>query len=346
MITFNINGIDVQAEEGMTIYQAAENAGIYIPVLCYHPDLAIFGACRVCMVEANGRVVTSCRAPVEEGMVVKTDTEDVRLIRKLNAELIMSNHNTDCESCARNGTCKLQEICSFIGIDEERMKRLRRFDASDYTVDSSNPYFERDPSKCVLCGICVRACDAINGVVAIDFAFRGYTSAVSTLGDKPLLDSKCESCGECVVRCPSGALSLKNQELPEREVKSICTYCGVGCSIYLGVRGEKVVSVRGDDESPVNEGDLCVKGRFGFSFISHPDRLKTPLIKENGEFKEASWEEALALIGEKMKESEEKYGPESLAGLSSARCTNEDNYLFMKLIRSLGSNNVDHCARL
>lgn len=346
MITLSINGVDVQAEEGMTIYQAAEKAGIYIPVLCYHPDLSIFGACRVCMVEANARVVTACRAPVEEGMVVKTDTEDVDLIRKLNTELILANHSGDCQICARNGNCQLQEVCSFIGINPERMQRLRRFDASQYSVDTSNPYFERDPSKCVLCGICIRACDEINGVGAIDFAFRGYSTAVSTLGDKPLLESRCESCGECLVRCPSGALSPKKQEVPEREVKSVCTYCGVGCSLFLGVRGERVVSVRGDEESPVNEGDLCVKGRFGFGFIDHPERLKTPLIKKDGSFTEASWEEALNLVAEKIREARENFGPESLAGLSSARCTNEDNYLFMKLFRTLGSNNVDHCARL
>lgn len=346
MINININGFDVQAEEGMTVYQAAEKAGIYIPVLCYHPDLSTFGACRVCMVETNGRVVTACRAPVEEGMVVKTDTDEVRQIRRLNVELILANHNEDCQTCVRNGSCNLQEVSSFVGVDRDRMQRLRRFSSSDYSIDTSNPYFERDASKCILCGICIRTCDEINGVGAIDFAFRGYTTAVSTLGDKPLLDSKCESCGECLVRCPTGALSLKGQPSPEREVKSVCTYCGVGCSIYLGVRGEKVVNVRGDDKSPVNQGELCVKGRFGFSFIDHPDRLNTPLVKKNGKFEEASWDEALSVVADKMKETLKNQGPDGLAGLSSARCTNEDNYLFMKLLRSLGSNNLDHCARL
>ena len=345
MVTININGIDVQADQSMTVFEAAETMGIYIPTLCHHPDLPTFGACRVCMVEADGRIVTACRAPVKDGMVVKTATDKVNQVRLAAVELILANHNKDCQACIKNDNCKLQEVSSFVGITQKRMERLRR-QVPSIKKDESNYIFDRDFSRCIVCGICIRSCQEINGVAAIDFGFRGHETTIATLGNKPILESKCESCGECVERCPTGALAVKELEAPEREIKTVCSYCGVGCGMYLEIRGDKVVSVRGDKESPVNEGDLCVKGRFGFHFINHPDRLSSPLIKKEGEFQEATWEEALNLVAAKLKEVREEYGPDALAGLSSARCTNEDNYLFQKFIRSLGTNNVDHCARL
>lgn len=345
MFTLTINGIDVQAEKGMTIFEVADRLGIFIPTLCHHPDLSTFGACRVCMVEANGRLVTACRAPVQEGMVIETDSPTIREVRLMNVELILANHNEDCQTCDRNNHCTLQEVSSFVGVNSKRMARLRR-STLDKPIDDSNPFFYRDHTKCILCGICIRACEEINGVGALDFAFRGYMTSVSVLGDKPINESKCESCGECVERCPTGALSLSQQVLPEREVESICSFCGVGCGITLGIRGEEVVGVRGTKDNPVNHGELCVKGRYGYSFINHPDRLQTPLIKRNGTFEEASWDEALDLIAAKLNEFKEEYGPSSLAGMSSARCTSEENYLFQKLFRKMGTNSIDHCARL
>lgn len=345
MVKISINGLEVQVEEGSTVFEAAEKAGIYIPTLCHHPDLSTFGACRVCMVEAGGRIVTACRAPVEEGMVVRTDTEEVSRVRLVNVQLVLANHNQDCQTCSRNGRCKLQEVSNFVGVNPENMEGIRRSQV-EQVIDDSNPFFHRDNSKCILCGICIRACEEINGVSAIDFANRGYQTSVSVVGDKPLLESKCESCGECLERCPTGALYRREEILPEREVESVCAYCGVGCGIYLGVRGEKVVSVRGNQDNPANWGDLCVKGRFGFDFINHPDRLTTPLIKKNGKFEEATWEEALGLVAEKINKLRKEEGPQVLGGVSSARCTNEENYLFQKLFRSMGTNNVDHCARL
>jgi predicted molibdopterin-dependent oxidoreductase YjgC len=345
-VVFKINGFEIAANKEDTILQAALKHNIYIPHLCYHPDLKPFGGCRLCVIEIEGRGQTiSCKTPVEEGIKVITESPEINKVRRIAAELLIANHYSECLQCERNTDCRLQEVATYIGIEEGRLARLKRT-VRDLPIDDSNPFFIRDPNKCVLCGICVRTCEEINGVVAIDFAFRGYETKISTLKNKPIRESKCESCGECVVRCPTGALVPKNYKRPAREAKTICPYCGTGCGIYLGVRGNEIVSVRGNSESPVNKGQLCVKGRFGYHFINHPERLTTPLIKRDGSFVEASWDEALTLVASKIKEAQSKYGPEALAGLASAKVTNEENYLFQKLIRSLGTNSVDHCARL
>lgn len=342
-ITFTINGLKIEANRGDTILKAALERGIYIPHLCYHPDLKPFGGCRLCMVEIEGRGLTiSCKAPVEEGIKVITESPDINKVRRVAAELLIVNHYADCLQCVKNTECKLQTIAAYIGIEEERLQRLKRATRT-LPIDDSNPFFIRDPNRCVLCGICVRTCEEIQGVSAIDFAFRGYETKVSTLKDKSIVESKCESCGECVVRCPVGALTPKNMQKPAREVKSVCPYCGCGCGIYLGVRGSKIVSVRGDTDSPVNKGNLCVKGRFGYEFVNHPDRLTSPLIRRNGEFVETTWEEALDFIAGKLAD----YKGDQFAFISSAKCTNEENYLFQKFTRAvMGTNNIDHCARL
>ncbi len=342
-ITFTIDGQEIQAEKGMTVLEAALANGIYIPHLCYHPDLEPAGACRLCMVEIERRgPVTSCNTPAEYGMVVRTETEDVVKIRRVAAELLLIDHPSDCLECEKNTNCELQKVINFIGIDKEQLGKLRRLSRT-LPVDSSNPFFLYDPNRCVLCGICIRTCKDIVGVSNFDFAFRGYDSIVSTFGSKELLESRCVSCGECAVRCPVGALRPKETPVPSREVKTICPYCGVGCGIYLGVRGERVVSSRGDTENPVNRGRLCVKGRFGHEFINHPERLTSPLIKKNGDFVEATWDDALKLVSDKFSQ----YRGDQFAALSSAKCTNEDNYIVQKFTRAvMGTNNIDHCARL
>jgi len=342
-ILITIDGQKVEAEKGKTILQTALERGIYIPHLCYHPDLEPVAVCRLCMVEVKSRgLVTSCNTPVENGMEIKTETEEVEQVRRVACELLLLNHPFDCLVCEKNTECELQRIAHFVGISDEHLEKFKTL-KRDLEIDSSNPFFNYDPNRCVLCGICIRTCKEIPGVSNLDFSFRGFNTIVSTFGSKPFLESRCVSCGECVVRCPVGALRPKDSSLPSREVKTICTYCGVGCGIILGLRGQKVVSIRGDRDNVVNRGRLCVKGRYGFEFINHPQRLKTPLIRKNGSLKPASWEEALSIISKNFK----KFKGESFACLSSAKCTNEENYIIQKFTRVvMQTNNIDHCARL
>jgi formate dehydrogenase major subunit len=342
-ITLKIDGQDITADPGMTLLEAALAHDIYIPYLCHHPDLEPVGVCRLCLVDVEGRGQTlACRAPVEEGMVVRTESPQIDMARRIAVELLLVNHDGDCLTCAQSGNCQLQRVANYVGIDEERLARLRRRE-QELPVDTSNPFFNLDHGKCILCGICVRTCDEIVGVNAIDYAFRGFNTLISTFGNKGMKDSRCVSCGECVVRCPVGALVPKVFQAPSREVKTVCPYCGVGCSIYLGVRGNRIVSSRGAAESPVNRGRLCVKGRFGYDFVNHPDRLTTPLIRKNGELKEASWDEALDLVAREFS----KRKGDQFASTASAKCTNEDNYVVQKFTRAvMGTNSIDHCARL
>ena len=345
-VIFTIDGQEITAARGTTVLDAALENGIYIPHLCHHPDLEPAGVCRLCMVEIGGRLTLSCRVPVEQGLVVSTESPVVAQVRRVALELVLINHPPDCLTCARNNDCKLQEAAAYIGVDTDRMGRLRRTDKT-VPIDSSNPFFDFDHDKCVLCGICVRTCDELQNIGALDFAFRGFDTKIGTFADKPIVESRCVSCGECVVRCPVGALTAKEFQPPAREVKTICTYCGVGCGIYLGVRGNKIVHVRGNPDSPVNRGSLCVKGRFGSGFVHSPDRLTKPLIKRNGTFEEATWDEALDTVARRLGEIKSESGSEALATLSSAKCTNEEDYILQKFTRAvLGTNNIDHCARL
>ena len=342
-VTLTIDGLRITVDKKMNVLEAAIENGIYIPHLCHHPDLEPAGVCRLCMVEIAGRgMIISCRTPVEDGLVVWTESPDVDKVRRVAVELLLANHPPVCHDCTANNRCELQHIAAFVGIDENRRERLRRPELTA-PIDTSNPFFNLDPNKCVLCGICVRTCDEIQGVNALDFLYRGYKTKIGTFGDKPIVESVCESCGECVSRCPVGALTPKLFREPSREVKTTCVYCGVGCGIYLGVRGNTIVSVRADRENPVNRGSLCVKGRFGYDFINHPERLTTPLIRKNGTLVQATWDEALELVAQKFSQ----YRGARFATLSSAKCTNEENYIIQKFTRVvMGTNNVDHCARL
>ena len=341
-ITLTIDGTEVKAKKGATVLEAAQQAGIYVPTLCWDADLEPYGACRLCIVEIEGMrgLPTSCTTPASDGMVVHTDTHQVNRVRRTTAELLIADHPGDCLTCSRNQRCDLQQVAAYLGITELRFKKTSR----EHPIDRSNPFFDRDMNYCILCGKCVRTCDEILGVGAITIAFRGYSGEVTAFVGKPILESNCVSCGECVVRCPVGALVPKKEVQPTREVKTVCPYCGVGCSIYLGVRGGEVVSVSGDGEGASNRGRLCVKGRFSIpEFVSHEERLATPLIRKNGKLTEAAWEEALGLITSSFSQ----YKSEKFAAIASAKCTNEENYVIQKFTRAvMGTNNVDHCARL
>ncbi len=343
LITLNIDGVQVKAAPGTSILRAALENGIYIPHLCDHPDLDSVGICRVCLVEIEGRRPTvSCKTPVEQGLIVRTSSADLDQTRQVNLELLIANHDYNCQACAKNSHCQLQKVTRYVGVDERRLKILRKAEL-DQPLDESNPFYLRDMNKCVLCGICVRTCEEIQGDGCIDFAFRGIRTKISVLGDKPIAESTCVSCGECVARCPVGALVPKKAVEPTYEVETVCPYCGCGCGLIVGAKGGRVVSSRAVHDSPVNQGSLCVKGRFGLGYVNHSDRLTTPLIRKDGELVEASWEEALGLIADKLN----GYKGDQFAAISSAKCTTEDNYVVQKLARAvMGTNNIDHCARL
>lgn len=347
MITFTINEQEVKVEKGISILEAARQNNIEIPTLCYDENLSVFGGCRLCIVElGNGKLVTSCSERVREGMIVKTHSEKVIENRKEIIDLLLSNHPVDCLTCDKVGTCDLQKYAYEYGIREGSYKGEKK----NYAIDDINPVMERDQSKCILCGKCVRVCKEVQVTDAIDFVDRGFESSVTTAQDKPLNYDNCRLCGQCISVCPTGALvnkQLKGTRPWEvRKVTTTCPFCGTGCNFDLNVANGKVVGVTPNSNSPVNGTSLCVKGRFHIDMINSPDRLKMPLIKKNGEFVESSWEEAYSLVAEKLSGIRDNFGPNAIAGLSSARCTNEDNYVFQKLMRSaIGTNNVDHCAR-
>jgi len=341
-IRLTIDGQQVEARKGMTVLEAAQAADIYIPTLCSDPDLEPYGGCRLCVVEIENMrgLPTACTTPATDGMVVHTDTPAVNDVRRTVVELLIADHPSDCLSCPKNQQCDLQKIAAYLGITEQRFPKTTRV----LPVDTSNPFFDYDPNRCIQCAKCVRTCNEITGVGAIDLAYRGYASIVTTFGGRLLIDSICQSCGECVAHCPVGALAAKDARQPVREVETTCPYCGVGCQINLGIRHGQVVKVIGKKEGTVNNGHLCVKGRFGITeFVHHPERLTTPLVRRNGELAEATWDEALGEVVAKLG----SYDPNEVAVISSAKCTNEENYLMQKFARAvLGTNNVEHCARL
>jgi formate dehydrogenase alpha subunit len=342
-LTITLNGAEIDGHEGMTILELAQQKGIYIPTLCHDSNLKPVGACRVCLVEdeKSGNLLASCVTPIASGMVINTDSEKVKEARKTVVELLLASHPDSCIICDKGNRCQLRKIASELGIGHIEFDRVRRY----YPIESANPFIEREISKCILCGKCVRACQEIEEIGAIDYAYRGFNSKPATVLDKPLEDSICEFCGLCVAMCPVGALTdkLSRYRGKEREsVRTICPYCGCGCSIYLNIREQEIVSVSAAPESSVNNISLCVKGRYGYDFVNNPERLTKPLIKRNDKFVEVTWEEALDFVSDTLNKIKQKYGSDSLAGISSSRCTNEEIYLFQKFFRAaLGSNNID-----
>lgn len=347
-IILSLDGSQVTGRPGTTILELAQQNGIHIPTLCHDPHLIPVGACRVCLVEneATGALVASCVTPIAPGMVINTESPKALEARRTVVELILASHPDSCLICDKGNRCQLRKIASDMGIGEVRFSRVRHY----YPIEDANPFIERDLSKCILCGKCIRGCQELQGIGAIDYAYRGFDCRPATSLEAPLEESICEFCGLCVALCPTGALSEKMRKYEGREtrkVKTLCPFCGCGCNIYLDLRDQDVIGVRAADNESVNRICLCVKGRFGYDFIKHPDRLTKPLIRRNGNLEEASWEEALDLVASKLQQIREESGTDSIACLSSAKSTNEENYLMQKFARAvIGTNNIDHCARL
>jgi predicted molibdopterin-dependent oxidoreductase YjgC len=344
-----INNKRLIAREGQTILEAARAHGVYIPTLCYHEKIGALARCRACAVEVKGRpaLITACNTPVLDGMEIVTNSERAIEAQRFVIKLALSSGNHDCMICEKSGECELQDAAYNLGLEDADLwkgDRAPRF-------DDSSAFIRMDHARCILCGRCVEACSrlVVNRVARV--MNRGYDSKIGFGSDLSMGDSPCVQCGECTQVCPVGALTAKKSIGKARlrdvvKTRTTCPYCGVGCQLDLHVREGRIVKVTGAEQGLPNRGRLCVKGRYGYDFIYSKDRLKTPLIKENGEFREASWDEALDLVASKFKEIIEKHGPDAVAGVSCARSTNEDSYQMQKLFRAVfKTNNIDHCAR-
>lgn len=378
MIELTIDDQTIQTEEGKSVIEAAHANGIDIPHLCYHPELSVSGGCRLCVVEVEGQSapVASCGLACQAGMVVHTQSEQLTEMRRDIIDLFVSDHPLDCVICDKAGNCLLQKYAYEYGIRETS----HNFELSRTLYQDDNPFFIRDHQYCILCSRCVRVCSEVVGANAIEIVGRGFESHVATPFDGPMIDSNCIYCGSCVQVCPTAALMPvsrlgRGREWELDRVETICGYCGVGCNVEVALKGGEILYVDGAGGSSVNGEMLCSKGRYGWDFVRNPDRLTSPLIRRDvayelgltdepwelpqaspltvrkpdimDSFIESDWDTALNLTAEKLAATVKAYGPDAIMGLTSARCTNEDNYIFQKFMRAaIGTNNLDHCARL
>jgi len=352
-VTLNIDGRSISVPEGTSVMRAAALLGTTIPKLCATDSLEAFGSCRMCLVEIDGMrgYPASCTTPVTEGMTVHTQTPKLATLRRNVMELYISDHPLDCLTCSANGNCELQTVAGQVGLREVRYGYEGDNHLAD-VKDTSNPYFDYDPSKCIVCNRCVRACEETQGTFALTITGRGFESRVEAAGGENFLDSECVSCGACVQACPTATLMEKSVvELgqPERSVITTCAYCGVGCSFRAEMKGDQLVRMVPDKNGQANHGHSCVKGRFAWGYATHPDRITKPMIRKNinDPWQEVSWDEAVTYAASEFRRLQQKYGRDSIGGITSSRCTNEETYLVQKLVRAaFGNNNVDTCARV
>jgi formate dehydrogenase major subunit len=353
LVTLTIDGREVTVPEGTSVMRAAALSEIAIPKLCATEQLEAFGSCRMCLVQIEGMkgLPASCTTPVAQGMKVRTQNKQLADIRRGVMELYISDHPLDCLTCPANGHCELQDMAGVVGLREVRYGYTGA-NHLDAPKDTSNPYFTFDASKCIVCSRCVRACDEQQGTLALTIQSRGFDSTVSASQNVSFMDSECVSCGACVQACPTATLSentLISKGQAEHSITTTCAYCGVGCSFRAEMQGEEVVRMVPNQDGHANHGHSCVKGRFAIGYATHHDRILKPMIREkiSDPWREVSWEEAIGYAAGELKRIQNKYGRDSIGGITSSRCTNEETYLVQKLVRAgFGNNNVDTCARV
>ena len=378
MIEITIDGQKIKTAPGKTVMEVSLENGIDIPRLCYHPELSVAGGCRLCQVEVEGRSdpTASCGLACEDGMVVQTRTSALDEARRDIIDLFVAEHPLDCVTCDKSGACLLQDYAYEFGITQTS----HEFHLARTLFQDDNPFFIRDHKYCILCGRCVRVCDEIVGASALEFAGRGFDSYIATPFDDPLADTSCVFCGSCVQVCPTAALIPvsrmgKGREWELERVRTICGYCGVGCEVEYALKGENILYAQSRPEAPVNGEFLCTKGRYGWDFVKSKARLTSPMVRKDVAFQiglsdeewvlpeesplsvdnpriedsfvPVDWDTALDLAADKLAAVVRESGPDAVMGLASARCTNEENYVFQKFFRAgVGTNNLDHCARL
>ncbi len=351
-----INGEPFEIKPGETILQFVRRyfEKDTIPTLCDAPNLEAFGSCRVCSVEVsrpgNGgvRTVAACHTPVEEGMIIQTESPTIQKLRKNIIELVLTDHPLDCLTCEVNGNCELQDTAARVGIRKVRYPEGKNH--LDRQKDNSHPYMTSDLSKCIMCYRCVRACDEVQGQLVLNVMGRGFDAQIIKGANQNFFESECVSCGACAQACPTSAISDVFQSkalVGQDKIRTVCTYCGVGCNLEVSVKNGEILSIQAPMDAEVNSGHTCLKGRFAFKFYKHPERIQYPMVRKNGKLERVTWDEAYDFIIAKLNEVKSKYGPNAIGGISSARCTNEENYLMQKFIRAvIGTNNIDGCARV
>ena len=352
-VAVEIDGLPATVRAGTSIMRAARESGVDVPKLCASDSLQPFGSCRLCVVEVEGQngFPASCTTPVREGMKIRTQSEALATLRRNVMELYISDHPLDCLTCSANGDCELQDMAGAVGLREVRygMDGANHLDAQ---IDSSNPYFSFDPSKCIVCSRCVRACDEVQGTFALTIEGRGFDSKVSASDSENFIESECVSCGACVQACPTATLmekSIIEHGQPDHSVLTTCAYCGVGCSFKADMKGDQVVRMVPHKDGQANHGHSCVKGRFAWGYSTHRDRVLEPMVRDNIDdpWRKVSWEEAIGHAAKRFRDIQARYGRKAVGGITSSRCTNEEVFIVQKLVRAaFGNNNVDTCARV